>query len=192
MKILIFGPGQCGSTRLFNMVRLVFELSNKDIKIFWIDDYQINKHVVNCLVKTHEINDVLQFNNYDYKLLPIRDLRDSYISKYKKDPKLVHERIINESKYFFNFKDKSNLIIKYEDNINETIKKVLKLLKIECDFNLIKDISNKLNDIKESKDVIEKTDPNPIKTKNVSKDQIDFYNKTLFTSRVGKYLMTLK
>lgn len=193
MKILIFGPGQCGSTRLFNLIRVAFDITNRSIEPFWIDDVTHFKGENNYLVKTHFIYN--GFDNYDYKLLPIRDMRDSYISKTKKDPISAHSRVQQECEYFFKYKNESNLIVKYEDDESKIIKDVLGLLDINYDNEIINTIINRLEIIKNSNNAPIETTPEQIKIDtNINQGKKDFYKKTLFTKnhitgggKIGKY-----
>ena len=176
MKILIFGPGQCGSTRLFNLIRVAFDITNRSIEPFWIDDVTHFKGENNYLVKTHFIYN--GFDNYDYKLLPIRDMRDSYISKTKKDPISAHSRVQQECEYFFKYKNESNLIVKYEDDESKIIKDVLGLLDINYDNEIINTIINRLEIIKNSNNAPIETTPGQIKIDtNINQRQKRFLQK---------------
>jgi hypothetical protein len=82
-KICIVGTHQTGSTRLFNLVRMIYEKNGKKVYSRWnIHPEEINKKgseydIILC--KIHDTNkDYLK--NYDIILLPIRNILDSAIS----------------------------------------------------------------------------------------------------------------
>ena len=82
-KICIVGTHQTGSTRLFNLVRMIYEKNGKTVYSRWnIRREEINKisseyDIILC--KVHNTNHNY-LKNYDIILLPIRNILDSAIS----------------------------------------------------------------------------------------------------------------
>jgi hypothetical protein len=87
MKIIsVVGPTQSGSTLLFNLLRFILE---KDyiIDSCWISDFKLKKFNRQCdylIVKAHGYDEYLK-NSSQYIFLPVRDVRDSAISRAKRD-----------------------------------------------------------------------------------------------------------
>ena len=82
MKICIVGTTQSGSTRLFNLVRLLYELEGKSVLSMWNynskvvkkkDDYDV------ILSKVHDCK-LEYLKEFDKVLLPVRNVIDSGIS----------------------------------------------------------------------------------------------------------------
>ena len=82
-KICIVGTHQTGSTRLFNLVRMIYEKKGKKVYSRWgITDKQISEISSEYDIILSKIHDTSYnyLKNFDIALLPIRNILDSAIS----------------------------------------------------------------------------------------------------------------
>ncbi len=179
-KICIVGPCQTGSTRLFNLVRCIYEKKGKKVLSRHASDFSNEKlkvysgHYDVILGKLHNTSLDYLNNNYDIKLMPIRNLIDcaiSAITRSKTPIKTKHLHIayknhINENITLFNkFKKHVDLIIRYEEYSVNQVKNLCKLLDIELSNKEILEIMIDLEEMKDSKDIVENDDRNNSKYK---------------------------
>ena len=164
-KICIVGTHQTGSTRLFNLVRMIYEKNGKKVYSRWnIHPEEINKKgseydIILC--KIHDTNkDYLK--NYDIILLPIRNILDSVISaglRSKNTSTNFYINNCNDNISLFNkFKSIADFIFIYENYNVYNIKKVCATLNINLDNNDIIDIMIQLESMLNSKKIVEKDD----------------------------------
>lgn len=117
IKIIIVGGTQCGSTRLFNFIRIIFERKGMKVLSRWINDIKENKEDYDVvLIKAHDM-DLGKCKEYDVVILPYRDIRDVYISTvtrwgFKKD--IIGEMMIN-LRLFRKFLKVADVLYKYEN-----------------------------------------------------------------------------
>jgi hypothetical protein len=159
-KISIIGTGQTGSTRLFNLTRLLFENENKKVFSCW--DYkhdQDDKYDV-IVNKIHDC-DLKSLKKYKVLLLPIRDVRDAAISQKKRWPNTkIIKSCLNNIHLFNKFKKISDFIFVYEKYDLEYIKKLCRILKVNPDNKDIQRIMNELELMHQSKDIVQYDDHN--------------------------------
>lgn len=163
INICIIGTRQTGSTRLFNLVRMIYEKKGKTVYSKWgihpneIKNMSSKYDVILC--KIHDIN-LDYLNNYDIKILPIRNILDSAISagvRFKDTSTKFYIDNCNNNIYLFNkFKSKANFIFVYENYNVYYIKKLCSTLNINLDNSDIMDIMIKLDSMLKSKDIVEK------------------------------------
>lgn len=178
-KICIVGTNQSGSTRLFNLVRMIYEKNGKTVYSRWSITHEEmnkissnNKHDI-ILCKIHDTNDNY-LKNYDVILLPIRNILDSAISSGVRKKNTSTENYINSCNnniiLFNKFKPIADFIFRYEDYNVSYIKKLCSALNINLDNNDIIDIMIQLESMLNSTKIVKKDDP---------RDAV--YRKTLFS-----------
>lgn len=163
-KIAVVGLQFCGSTRLYNFLRLVYESLNYTIycKVETLEDssciIQNNPNKILQLLKYHfypeEDIDTLKENNYTF-LMPYRDIRDSAITAVKRGfVEKDIEHIINFmcfqiEKYYNIINSSSNILcVKYEKWNVDYVKEILTFLNINISQNKINNILKKLEILK--------------------------------------------
>jgi len=164
-KICIVGTHQTGSTRLFNLVRMIYEKNGKTVYSKWnITPEEINKisskyDIILC--KIHDTNHNY-LKNYDIILLPIRNILDSAISSGKRNKNTSTKFYIdncNRNIHLFNkFMSIADFIFRYENYNVYNIKKVCATLNIDLDNNEIIDIMIQLESMLNSKEIVKKDD----------------------------------
>ena len=98
IKILITGPEQSGSTRIYNFLRILLEKLNLPTLYGWDVDIPSNNNYKYVLSKLHECNKN-KLCLFDYIILPLRDMRDSYISTFKRCPNKKDKLFFIKKKY---------------------------------------------------------------------------------------------
>jgi len=145
IKILIVGGTQCGSTRLFNFLRIIFEKKGLNVLSRWISDYKDNDQYDVCIIKAHDLN-ISICDQFDYVLLPYRDIRDAYISTVTRWPikkDFIKEMLINLN-LFKKFKRYAHFLFKYEEYCLEYNKNLLNRINVE---STDEDILNAMREI---------------------------------------------
>ena len=176
-KICIVGTCQSGSTRLFNLVRMIYEKNGKTVYSKWdITPEEINKisskyDIILC--KIHNTNHNY-LKNYDIILLPIRNILDSAISAGIRSKNTSTEYYIqncNKNINLFNkFQPIAEFIFRYDNYNVYYIKKLCSTLNINLDNNDIIDIMIQLESMLNSKKIVKKDD-----------DTDEEYQKTLLS-----------
>lgn len=164
-KICIVGTHQTGSTRLFNLVRMIYEKNGKTVYSKWnitpeeIDKISSKYDIILC--KIHDTNhNYLKI--YDIILLPIRNILDSAISSGKRLKNTSTEfyiKICNSNIHLFNkFQSIADFIFRYDNYNMYYIKKLCSTLNINLDNNDIIDIMIQLESMLNSKKIVKKDD----------------------------------
>ena len=164
-KICIVGTHQTGSTRLFNLVRMIYEKNGKKVYSKWnITPEEINKigskyDIILC--KIHDTNKNY-LKNYDIILLPIRNILDSAISagvRCENTSTKFYIKNCNDNICLFNkFMSLADFIFRYENYNVYNIKKLCATLNINLDNNEIIDIMIQLESMLNSKKIVKKDD----------------------------------
>ena len=164
-KICIVGTMQSGSTRLFNLVRMIYEKNGKKVYSQWnITPEEINKigseyDIILC--KIHDTN-INYLKNYDIILLPIRNILDSALSAGKRlentSTKFYKENCNFNINLYNKFKSIANLIFRYENYNVYSIKKVCTTLNINLNNNDILDIMIQLESMLNNKNIAKNDD----------------------------------
>lgn len=158
IKICIVGSHQSGSTRLYNLVRLLYEKSNKKVLSMW--KYENNEKDENeydvIVCKAHNCN-MNYLKIYNKVLLPVRNILDSAISAKKRFPNSDMKTICHLNIDLYNkFKERSDMIFVYEKYSLNYIKELCKRLGLELDdIELIK-IMKELEEMLNSKNIVKK------------------------------------
>jgi hypothetical protein len=166
LKICVAGPCQSGSTRLFNLIRLLYLNSNKRVKTSW--EYNSNEDSENIgkydiiLSKIHKA-DENYLKNFDICIMPYRDFRDASISNAKRWSYRYHcvddyiRQMLNNTFLFNSLFNHVHYLFKYEDYSLEYIKKLCVFLNIHKEDSEIESIMNELHELHISKTIV-KTD----------------------------------
>lgn len=163
-NILICGPTQCGSTRTFNLIRLLFEKNNIKVASRWVQTRTPDIPHDVLIVKCHDIS-LEDLKNYQCIILPVRDPRDASISRAKRfRNENQHSKNINLHIKFMTeyinlyreLKPYTDMIFKYEDYGIELIQKLANTLKLETNEVMIQDIMKELDDLHNSKDIVKR------------------------------------
>lgn len=160
IKICILGTHQSGSTRLFNLVRLIYEKKGKRVYSRWNikpkEIKKIRKEYDIILSKIHDTN-IKYLDNYNVKLLPIRNILDAALSAGIRDENTSTEFYIqncNKNINMFNkFKSTSDFIFRYENYNVYYIKKLCTTLKINLSNDDIISIMIELETMLNSKNI---------------------------------------
>jgi hypothetical protein len=173
-KIAIYGPNQCGSTRLFNLVRLVYEAMGLDVHSAWLRGGQKKCDVT--VIKSHR---TIPCSRGCIALLPHRDTRDSTISwiarrwskGYRKgipsgeSNKLLTARnhMKSQVRRFYQGVKRADYLFRYESYDADYVERLCNFLnetghyEVKLSGDGILDIMNELDDMHTSKDIV-KTD----------------------------------
>lgn len=190
IKIIVIGPEQSGSTRLYNLIVFACQILKLNIKYGWdINLNEIDENYDVIISKLHESSEH-KLNFFDIVLLPLRDMRDSYISTIKRNPnKKDYIYFIKKNiKIFENVKKVNNILFIYENYNLNYIDNLLKKINLKLDLNDIFKIMIKLDNLHISKEI-----PKNDLTKD--KWESEIYCKTLLSQshntsggKIGKYL----
>lgn len=166
IKICIVGTHQTGSTRLFNLVRLIYETKGKTVYSAWqiknADIQKLDSQYDVILCKIHDGNhDYL--NSYHIKLLPIRNVIDAAISaavrknNYSID---FYKNNCNDNIRLFNkFKPNCDFIFIYEQYNVKYIKRLCSVLNVTLNNDEIIGIMKKLENMHNSKEIVKTDNP---------------------------------
>lgn len=156
-KICIVGTHQSGSTRVFNLVRLIYKKKGLSVLSGWTPTNLNNIKNYDIVVgKVHDIN-IDYLNNYDITILPLRNIMDSAISEKKRFPKVTFvESCLSNITLFNKFKPHANFIFKYEDYSINYIKQLTNVLGVKLTNFEIIDIMRILDKMLNSKDIVKK------------------------------------
>jgi hypothetical protein len=182
MNILIIGNGRNGSTRLLNTIKLIFLKCNMKYKVLWGSYFkkEIPFYIKNkiCTVTHAHYMSENNYKLFDHILLPFRDIRNSTYSEFYHNKNIdqsnknqIIEIMYDKIDKFNKFKEYGDLEIKFEDYGVETIKKILKQLKLELSIDEINNILLELENIH----LGIKNNKNLIKRKNISNNNHNIY-----------------
>ena len=195
-KILICGIKQSGSTRVFNLIQKLFQKQNINVDSCWEKNYKKKRYNKKCevlIVKDHYyfLNNPIEF---DYIILPLRDIRDCAISRtartpnniknIKKDIDFMLESIDAFNGYYlkktiYNGKQIIPYVIKYEDWGLDLLKQIQNYFNLDNSEKVLLQIMKELNDMLHSKTIV-KTDNR--RSKHYVKNKLyGIYQKTLLT-----------
>lgn len=179
IKICVVGTNQSGSTRLYNLVRMIYEKKRKTV----CSSANMNREDIKrrtgkynvILCKIHD-TDLDYLNHYDIKLLPIRNILDCAISasirNNNKSTEFLINHCFNNINMFDKIKPKADFIFRYENYDVNYIKKLCAILNVSLNNNEIIDIMIQLEKMLTSKNIIKKRKDN---------NRDPEYNKTLFS-----------
>ena len=162
-KICIVGTGACGSTRLFNLIRLLYEKLGNTVYSRWnIENLnEIDNHYDIILCKIHDVDELNYLDQYDMKLMPIRNILDAAISTNTRFPDARLKDVCHFNiNMFHKFQSKVNMIFRYEDFSIFTIQELCKVLQIKPSLLQIIEIMRELEHMLNDKTIVEKDDHN--------------------------------
>jgi hypothetical protein len=158
IKICVVGTHQSGSTRVFNLIRLIYEKKGKSIFSNWAikkEDFDNNYDVI--LTKIHDTSqDYL--NDYNFKILPIRNILDSAISAGQRfgnnDINFYINNCEDNINLYNKFKSNVDFIFKYECYSVNYIKQFCKVLNINLNIIEIIEIMKELDNMHNSSSIV--------------------------------------
>ena len=160
IKICIVGTHQSGSTRLFNLVRLIYEKINKSVfsrfNIKDVNNLQIEEDVILCKIHDTTSN---YLNDFDIKLLPVRNILDSAISLNARRGISLIDGCIRDINLFNKFKSDVDFIFRYEDYSIYYIKRLCSILNVNLNNFEIIEIMKELEDMLNNKNIVKKDNP---------------------------------
>jgi hypothetical protein len=180
IKYLIASPTQCGSTRLFNLIRLIHEELGHTVLSCWNwSDGDDNKQKYDVVIsKIHDINTTKMNLEETIILLPYRDLRDTVISAQIRWPDLFNtfDKLIQRCHVNINFFNDTlqyqyNLVLcKYEEYTLDQVTYICKKIKIDISEDKLKIIMKEIDDMHKSDTIIK-----------VDNKKDETFNKTLLS-----------
>lgn len=181
IRVCVVGPYQSGSTRLFNLVRLLYEKTGQKVYSGWraVEDNVAGYDVI--VSKSHEELSPAHVVKFDSILLPIRDVRDAAISLQERlygKAAAPADQLINaclENIRLFNKYDSvATYIFIYEEYGFDYIKQFCGHMKIQLPDDDIVRVMIELDEMLYSKEIVK---DKPIGTQ----QQRDYYYKTLLS-----------
>ena len=144
---------------MFNLVRLIYEMKNKCVFSTWNHRNNSSMDTYDVIVsKVHDV-ELTYLNQFDFKLLPLRNILDAAVSAQARYPgsDLVESCLVNIS-LFNKFKTHCDFIFRYESYSVCYIKKLCAILHVELTnfevVTIMRELSNMLN----SKDIVVEDD----------------------------------
>lgn len=119
--------------------------------------------------KQHDCNPT-HLEYYDFIFLPLRNPLDSAMSAYARFQVQLQESCLENIDLFELYYDKYDFIFKYEDYSAYIVNQIANLLHISIDLTSILNIMVELENMKNSKSIVEKDD-----------HRNEYYRKTLFS-----------
>ena len=151
------GTRACGSTRLFNLVRLLYEKLGNTVYSRWNikDVNELEKDYDVILCKIHDVQESDYLDQYDIKLMPIRNILDAAISTNKRFPDARLKDVCHFNiNMFHKFQSKVNMIFRYEDFSIFTIQELCKVLQIKPSLLQIIEIMRELETMLHDKTIV--------------------------------------
>jgi hypothetical protein len=157
IKIAVVGTKQSGSTRLFNLLIMLYTHLNK--KVYSTYQYCHNKdNLYDIVINKCHNSPIEDLNNYNFVLSPVRHLFDSAISAIKRGFQKDYIKACHHNINLFNkFEHKADFVFIYEKYSLDYIKDLCKLLNINIEDRVLIEIMQKLEDLHNSKTIV-KTD----------------------------------
>jgi len=167
-KICVVGGHQIGSTRVFNLVRVLHEKLGKKVLPLGPWDHpsqteikELGKGYDIILHKFHD-SEIEYIKNYDIILLPNRNLLDAAMSAEirwnRNSNKQYIDHCHNNLNGFNKFKPFADFVVKYEDYSIKSIKSLCKILKIDVSTTIIIDTMRHLETMLNATNIIERDD----------------------------------
>ena len=147
VKICVVDTAQSGSTRLFNLVRLIYEKIGKKVLSGWKLNLENNNELFSeyeiLVSKVHD-TDLKYLDDFDIKLLPVRNILDAAKSFTIRRKNFSINEYLYSCNYnidlFNKFKDNVDFIFKYEEYSVSLIKNLCKILNVKLNYFEIIDI----------------------------------------------------
>lgn len=153
MKICIVGTTQSGSTRLFNLVRMLYELEGKRVLSMWNYDNKVVKNKGDYDVILSKVHDCkLEYlKEFDKVLLPVRNIIDSAISNNKRFGSDIKGRCLRNIYLINKFEKVCDMKFRYERYSVSHIMRLCKVLGLKEKsvleiMGIMKELEGMLND----------------------------------------------
>ena len=90
--------GQCGSTLLYNIVRLLYKLTDKPLKSGYITSMENTPDIEEgyVVIKQHELQES-NVKNYKFIIMAVRDPRDSCVSGIERNQSKFHDFLMDRN-----------------------------------------------------------------------------------------------
>jgi hypothetical protein len=163
IKISIVGAFCGESTKLAELVSLLYENANKSVYCCWDYQHHLDKKF-NVIINNIRNCNLLSLNDYNIILLPIRDVRDTIrsIKPKQRFKNNVIKKCLDNIYLFDKFKCIANHIFVYEKYSFSYIKEL-------CEYLYIKPSDDEIQIIMEKIDQMEKPKKRPKLNKELSK-----------------------
>jgi len=162
LKILIAGLSHCGSTRLYNVLRILFEKLNYNITCGWVKREtnvvkNNNKNVY--ITKAHWNFNSKDEHKYDKIILPYRDARDIAVSAIKRGfvTNSDVESYLDAQCGMFLYHSSiatNSCLIKYEDYSLEQLIKICNYLGVNVEDSCLLNIMLEVDKLYNSEDIV--------------------------------------
>lgn len=160
LYICIVGTHQTGSTRLFNLVRFIYESKGLRVHSCW--DYKglyDNSNEYDVIINKVHDTDYDNLSKYDIVLLPIRHLIDAAISLNVKSKWPYLKSCMSNINLYNKFEDKCNFIFRYEDYSHNYIQHFSsKILNIKLTTSIVNEIMDNLENMLKNKNIVKQAD----------------------------------
>lgn len=199
IKICIVGTAQSGSTRVFNLIRMIYEKKGKIVysgggcsswaelerKIISIDKSKNKPDII--LSKVHDTS-YTYLNNYDIKILPLRNIIDAAMSSGHRIQVDSTRHYIKHCIYnidlFNKFKPYVDFVFRYENYSVNYIKKLCDILNVKLNNCEIIEIMKELESMLHNKNIVIKDDPSNIEYKKTLLSQ----NHNTSNGKINKFV----
>jgi hypothetical protein len=160
IKITVVGTKQSGSTRLFNLLIMLYEYLGK--KVFSTYHYMHGKdEQYDVIISKWHNAEIKDLGVYDFVLSPIRHLLDCAISAKKRCLQMDMKKSCYHNIDLFNkFEDIADMIFVYEKYNLNYVKELCEVLKIKINDDSLTDIIHKLDELHNSKSIVRHDDRN--------------------------------
>ena len=157
IKICVVGTHQSGSTRLFNLIRLLYLRQGKNVFSGWNFKTETDVSMYDVVIgKIHDVE--LEYLDYfNFKFLPLRNTLDAAIShRIRRPGTTLLESCMSNITLFRKFVNQANMVFRYETYSVSQIRKLCKILGIlqPSDLEIIS-IMKELEDMVNSTKIIE-------------------------------------
>lgn len=156
-KILVVGTHQSGSTRLFNLVRLLYEAQGLKVESGW----NISPVGGTCDVIVSKVHDspIEHLKKFDAKFLPLRNVLDAAMSRVARWKKYSYpDSCMVNINLYKKFHPHVDMVIRYEDFSIFQIQNICNFLKINLTIFQIIEIMKKLDDMHVSENIVKVDD----------------------------------
>jgi len=160
IKIAVVGTKQSGSTRLFNLLIMLY--THLNMKVYSTYRYNHDKDKIYDVIinKWHNAS-FDDLNKYDIVLSPVRHLFDSAISAKKRGFQTDYKKACYHNIDLFNkFESKADHVFVYEKYSLDYIKELCGVINIDVEDGVIREIMQKLDDLHNSKSIVKKDNAN--------------------------------
>jgi hypothetical protein len=162
IKIIVVGTKQSGSTRLFNLLIMLYKHLNKNVYSAWYKCASGKDNQYDVIIsKCHDAN-ISALKEYDIILSPIRHIFDCALSAKKRGFVIDYKKSCYNNIHLFNkYEGIADMVFVYEKYSLEYIKELCSsILKIKVEDNILLNIMEELDNMHKSKNIVVLDDKN--------------------------------